>query len=144
MTAYIQQGSRVDLEYSVFLQNGTLIDTNIGGAPLTVVIGETNLIPAVAALLIDMQAGDEKEISLAPHHAYGDRDSHALFPVDTNLIPSASRKIGSFLILEDESGQHYHGAVAEVAENQVIVDLNHPLAGQTLTIMLKVLDVQND
>jgi FKBP-type peptidyl-prolyl cis-trans isomerase 2 len=60
----IRNGHKVSLEYTVFLEDGTQIDTNVGEDPLVFVLGTNQVFPALEAALMGLQVGDSKQILL--------------------------------------------------------------------------------
>lgn len=67
----IQHGKKVSLEYTVFLEDGTQIDTNIGEDPLVFVLGSNQVFPALEQALLGLKIGDTKRVVLKAEEAYG-------------------------------------------------------------------------
>ena len=129
----------VSLDYTLRLDDGEVIDSSEGRAPLEFVQGRGQIIPGLEEELYGMAAGDEKEVEVAPAKGYGERDPEALqlvphdvFPPDMTLEP------GMGLRMRDGSGQAFETYVAEVRPDGVLLDFNHPLAGETLYFHVKI------
>ncbi|MGD2168790.1 MAG: FKBP-type peptidyl-prolyl cis-trans isomerase [Chlamydiota bacterium] len=138
----IEDGKQVSLEYSVFLQDGKMIDSNVGEEPVVFLQGSHQILPALEEAIRGLREGDTKKITLLPAQAYGEVDPEAFRDVDPNAIPEQMRYEGAILGVQDEFGQQYRIRIHEIKEDKVVVDFNHPLAGQTLTFDMKILAVQ--
>jgi FKBP-type peptidyl-prolyl cis-trans isomerase 2 len=138
----INHGKKVALEYSVFLQDGTQIDTNIGDDPLVFILGSNQVFPALEQALLGLKVGDSKKIVLKPEEAYGPIVPEAFREVDAQAVPSQFRFVGAVLGVQDPAGGVFPIRVHEINEDKVVLDFNHPLAGQTLRFEVKVLEVE--
>lgn len=138
----IEKGKQVQIEYSVFLEDGTPIDTNVGQEPLSYQHGTQQLLPALEEELNGLDVGDQKQIVLEPDRAYGPILEEAFKEVDATAIPENLRFEGAVLGVQDDTGQEYRIRIHELKGDKVVVDFNHPLAGQTLKFDIKVVGVQ--
>lgn len=139
----VAEGMVVTVDYTLTLDNGEVADTTQGGMPLRFLAGNGQLLPAFEDALIGMAAGDEAQIVLAPEDGYGEYDEEAFeevpidqFPTDQEMEPGMS--VG----VQDSSGEVYEAYVSEIQDDIVVLDYNHPLAGETLHFQVKVLDVR--
>ncbi len=137
----IQKGKKVAVEYTVFLEDGMQIDTNVGDDPLVFTIGQQQVFPALELALIDLSVGDTKEVFLQAEEAYGPIVSEAFKEVDLSSIPEQFRYSGAILGIQDPAGGVYPIRVHEVKNQKAVLDFNHPLAGKNLRFMIKVLNV---
>lgn len=137
----IEHGSTVRLEYTLKDDTGTVLDTNKGGSPLTYTQGEQQIIPALEKQLAGLHAGDEKKVVLKPEEAYGTVDPSAQTEVAKELLPQEALGVGKRLMARDASGEERPVTIKEVKDKTVVLDLNHPLAGKTLSFDIKVLGV---
>lgn len=137
----IQHGKKVSLEYTVFLADGTQIDTNIGDDPLVFVLGQNQVFPALEQELLGLKVGDTKKITLKAEQAYGPVVTEAFREVDLDAVPEQYRFAGAVLGIQDPSGGVYPIRVHEVRQDKVVLDFNHPLAGQELRFDVKVIEV---
>ncbi len=136
----IQNGQKVSLEYTVFLEDGTKIDSNIGDNPLIFVLGSHDVFPALEDQILGLKIGDSKKFQLQPEQAYGHILREAFREVDIDNIPAQYRKEGAILTIQDQAGGVYPIRVHQVRGDMVILDFNHPLAGKRLLFEVKVLD----
>jgi FKBP-type peptidyl-prolyl cis-trans isomerase SlyD len=137
----IQSGSTVELEYTLTDSTGTLISSNRGQAPLRYVHGRHEIPPGLEQALVGLKTGDRKTVTVAPEDGFGPIDPHAIAEVPKESLPGDSLVVGTALIAKGPQGEH-RVRVKEVREKSVVLDLNHPLAGQTLHFDVQVLGVK--
>lgn len=139
----IEKGQTVSLEYSVFLEKeGTLIDSNVGEQPLVFVMGAQQVFPKLEAEVRPLSVGDKKIVVLSPDEAYGPVMKDAFREIDANLVPEHLRKEGSVVGIQDPNGGVYPVRIHKIKGDQVILDFNHPLAGKSLKMDVKVIKVK--
>ncbi|NGZ97384.1 MAG: peptidylprolyl isomerase [Nitrospira sp. WS110] len=137
----VSNGKEVTLEYTLKLDDQSVVDTNVGGEPLKVTQGSHQLIPGVEKQLEGMAVGDKKQFTVAPAEGYGNVDSKAFQEVDKKMVPPDSQQVGTQLQGKTADGRTVYPCISEVKNDTVVLDFNHPLAGKTLHFDLKVLDV---
>jgi len=137
----IENGKQVAIEYSVFSDDNTQIDTNVGKDPLVFLFGSHQILPALEEALRGLEVGDSKKVTLNPDSAYGDINPHAYKKVEAKLIPEDLRFEGALLVVSDEQFGEMLIRVDSLDGEQVVLDFNHPLAGKTLKFDVKVLDI---
>ena len=137
----IENGKQVAIEYSVFMDDHNQIDTNVGKDPLIFLYGDHQILPALEESLQGLEVGDTKHVTLGPEDAYGTVNPNAFKEVDAKLIPEDLRFEGALLVVADEQFGEMLIRVDSLAEDKVVLDFNHPLAGKTLTFDVKVLDI---
>lgn len=137
----IKSGKKVSLEYTVFLTDGTQIDTNVGEDPLVFVHGSHQVFPALEQAIIGLKPGDTKQIMLKAEEAYGPVVPEAYKEVDIDAVPAPYRYAGAVLGVQDPAGGVYPIRVREVKDQKIVLDFNHPLAGQALRFDVKVIEV---
>lgn len=143
----IQAGSRVSLYFSLALADGQQIDSNFDGKPASFRLGDGNMLPGFEEQLLGLSAGDEKEVLLAPDKAFGEVNprNRQQFPNDKfahlladEVLPA---QVGSVVSFKDPAGFELPGVVAEITEQNVTVDFNHPLAGKDIRFRFRILSV---
>ncbi len=137
----VSNGKQVTLEYTLKLDDQSIVDTNVGGEPLKVTQGSHQLIPGVEKQLEGMAAGEKKQFTVAPAEGYGNVDSKAFQEVDKKMVPADSQKVGAQLQGKTADGRTVFPRISEVKNETVVLDFNHPLAGKTLHFDVQVLDV---
>ncbi len=137
-----EQTRKFSIEYSVFLEDGSQVDTNVGEKPLVYEEGEGQILPKLEEEIQDMTIGDSKRVTLSAEEAYGPVDPEAYQHVDLELIPEEAREVDAMLVAQDQDGNRRQVRVHEVHDDGVVLDLNHPLAGKSLTFDVKLLGVE--
>jgi FKBP-type peptidyl-prolyl cis-trans isomerase 2 len=138
----IQQGSTIGIEYTLKLDDGQVVDTNVGGDALVFEQGAGNILPAVDAAVVGMEVGSEKELTIPPEEAYGPVQQELFQTVPLEDVPENARQEGTPLLARDAQGNERPLRVHEVHEETIVLDLNHPLAGETLHFEIKVVSVE--
>jgi len=134
----ISKGRKVDIEYTLTLDDGSTVQTNVGGEPLSFVAGDGQLIQGLETALQGKAVRERVKVKIAPEEAYGPTDPQKVQEVPLDKIPEDARKVGTLL-----SAQGFDGPirVAEVRPDVVVLDFNHPLAGKALTFDVLVLSI---
>lgn len=138
----IADGSKVSIEYTLKLDDGSTADTNVGGDPLVYEQGKGQILPALEKELAGLSVDDTKKVNLSAKDGYGEIDPAAIQKVPASAIPEEARKAGAQLVAQDAAGQQRPVRVQAVEGDQVVVDMNHPLAGKALHFDVKILAIQ--
>ena len=138
----IADGSKVSLEYTLQLEDGTVVDTNVGKEPLVYEQGKGMLIPGLETRLEGMKADDTATVEVPADEAYGKVNPDAYEEVPKENVPAEALKVGSMLKATTADGRTVAIRVHEIKDETVVMDLNHPLAGKNLTFDVKILDVK--
>jgi FKBP-type peptidyl-prolyl cis-trans isomerase SlyD len=141
MHSAIEHGTTVQIEYTLRDDAGTVLDSNTGGEPLTYVQGQHQIIPGLEDHLLGLRAGDETHVTVAPEQAYGVVDPKALTVVPREALPAEALVEGTELRAKRRDGGTQYVTVKEVRDSGVVIDLNHPLAGKTLHVDVRIVDV---
>jgi FKBP-type peptidyl-prolyl cis-trans isomerase SlyD len=133
----------VSLHYTLRLDDGEVVDTSADSDALEFLQGKGNVIPGLESALYGMAVGEEKDVVVAPADGYGERDPDALEMVDRDVFPpDLALEPGMGIRMRDESGQPFVGYVADIRSEGVLLDFNHPLAGETLQFEVKVVGLR--
>ncbi|MCS6926406.1 MAG: peptidylprolyl isomerase [Candidatus Binatia bacterium] len=139
----ITDGKRVSLEYTLTLEDKTTVGSNVGQEPLVYTQGNHEIIPGLERQLVGLKAGESKRIEVSPAEGYGEIDPNRKQEVPKDRVPEEARKVGARLTGQGPDGQLLFARVAEVKENTIVLDLNHPLAGKKLIFDVKVLKIED-
>lgn len=137
----VSNGKQVTLEYTLKLDDQSVVDTNVGGEPIKVTQGNHEIVPGLEKALEGMTVGEKKKVTVAPAEAYGSIDPKAFQEVDRKMVPTDSQKVGTQLEGTTTDGRKVYPRISEVKHETIVLDFNHPLAGKTLHFDVKVLDV---
>ena len=138
----VQDGKTISLEYTLKLDDGSVVDSNVGEQPLTYEQGSQQILPALEAQIAGMKVDESKQVKLEPEQGYGEVNPELFQEVETSVIPEEARQKGAQLISEDQAGNRRPLRVHEVKGDKIVLDLNHPLAGETLHFDVKVVAVE--
>jgi FKBP-type peptidyl-prolyl cis-trans isomerase SlyD len=138
----VQDGMIVSLQYTLTGEDGKVIESNKGKAPLKYIHGKQEMIPGLERALTGMKIGAEKHVIVKPEDGYGLVAFDKFKEVPKNQIPPNGMKIGAELGVRDEQGRMRMFKVHEIRENTVVLDMNHPMAGKTLIFDVKITDIQ--
>ena len=138
----IENGRTVTFDYTLTV-DGKVVDSSVGHKPLQYKHGEGKIIPGLSKQLEGLRQGDEKDVTVAPEEAYGQRNSKAFQEVPKSRMPqNIDLKTGTQLQATSQDGRALLVTVSEVKKDSVILDFNHPLAGKELRFHVKVVGVQ--
>nr|WP_320010768.1 peptidylprolyl isomerase [uncultured Desulfobulbus sp.] len=137
----ISQGKTVAITYTLTLDNGEVVDTNVDDEPLSYVQGDEQLIFGLEQALEGKQAGDSMKVSIQPEDGYGTVNEEALIEVPVDQLPEEGRQPGAMLTAVGPQGQEIQGVVKSLNETTATVDFNHPLAGEVLHFDVTIVSV---
>jgi FKBP-type peptidyl-prolyl cis-trans isomerase SlyD len=139
----VADGMVVTFDFTLRLNDDEVADTTQGQMPLRFVVGQGQLLPALEDAMIGMVAGEQRQITIEPVDAYGEWDEDALEEVAISELPDgAELEEGAALEVTDSEGETYEATVYEINKDTVVLDYNHPLAGETLQFDVKVVDIR--
>lgn len=139
----VSTGKQVSIEYTLTLEDKSVVDSNVGAEPLTFVQGSHNIIPGLEKSLDGMKIGDSKQVIVKPEDAYGLVNKNAVSEIEKDQISQDSLKVGTVLQGQNPDGQVIIARVVEIKKDTVLLDYNHPLAGKILYFNVKILAVQD-
>lgn len=139
----IENGHTVSVHYKGSLKDGDVFDTSHGREPLKIQVGAGQLIKGFENALIGMTEGEKKTVTIKPEQGYGLRRDDAEKSFSRDQIPAEMQQVevGQMVGLQGPQGQQMQAFISKVDEQQITVDLNHPLAGKTLVFDIEVVDV---
>lgn len=138
----VEIGNVVKVHYTGTLQNGEIFDSSRDRAPLEVTIGRGQLIEGFERALIGMSVNEKKDITLSPEEAYGTRDEGAMRTFDRDdMPPDMDIEVGQMVSLRTPQDKRVPAKVVRLDNQSVTLDLNHPLAGKSLTFALEVVAI---
>ena len=133
----IADGSTVAIELTLRADDGTVLQTTVGKEPLIYHPGRDELLPELEKALVGLKKNDSRTIALGAEQGFGPVDPNAFETVPRDVVPEESRVAGTALMASDGNMVRVH----EVRENEIVLDFNHPLAGQMLHFDIKVLSI---
>jgi FKBP-type peptidyl-prolyl cis-trans isomerase 2 len=146
--AKIADGARVTVRYRLYDRAGELLETSEEGEPMEYVQGSGEVAPGIEAALTGKEVGDRVQVTLPPEEAFGVFDAGLIVSVPRAEIPAGvPLSVGEYLPVQledapaDLAEEEVEFRIVEVGEDEVVLDANHPLAGETVTFELEVLSV---
>ena len=129
----VSEGTRVFLNFSVSLEDGSEVDTNFGGDSVNFVIGDGSLLPGFERLLFGMSPGERHIFVVPPESAFGQPNDHNVQYVPRKQFEEdIDLEVGLVFSFADASGSELPGMIVAFNEDEVTVDFNHPLSGRTI------------
>ena len=132
----------VSLDYTLKV-DGAVIDASENSQPIQFIQGQGHVIPGLERQLYGMTIGESKLIVVPPAEGYGEVDDNAYANLPRNQFPSdIPLEIGVALQLRDQRGEVLNATIAEINQETVRLNFNHPLAGKELNFSVKVVDLR--
>lgn len=139
----VSDGMVINLDYTLRLDDGNVVDTSEGREPLEFVQGQGQIVPGLENALYGMEVGDKKKVVVEPKDGYGERDAEAKQVVPNDAFPEdVDLEEGMGLQVRDGSGRTMMAFVDEILPEGVRLDFNHPLAGKRLHFEVEIADLQ--
>ncbi|MCC6168670.1 MAG: peptidylprolyl isomerase [Caldilineaceae bacterium] len=140
----VEHGVVVSLEYTLQVDD-EVVETTEEDGPIEFLQGYEEIIPGLERAIYGMRVGQEKEVTVEPSEGYGEYDGEAFEEVPLDIFPDdMDLELGMPVELYDEdTDETVEGYIAEIRTDTVVVDLNHPLAGETLRFRVKVVGMRS-
>ena len=141
--ATAERGNTVKVNYTGRLNDGTVFDSSENREPLEFELGEGQVIPGFEEGVMGMSTGQSKTITIPADQAYGPHRPELQVVVDRKEFPEdMDPQAGDQLQLANQAGETMIVTVADVNDQNVTLDANHPLAGKDLTFDIELVDVR--
>jgi FKBP-type peptidyl-prolyl cis-trans isomerase SlyD len=121
----------VGIEYRLTIADGTEVDSTAERGPLHYLHGHGNIIPGLEKALQGLAVGDDLDIEFAAEDGYGERDPGRVVTIEKERL-GFEPEVGSVVAAQLPDGRSQHLLIAEVSDDMVTLDGNHPLAGESL------------
>lgn len=142
--ATISAGKVVALSYTLRNEEGDELDAASKDDPLYYLQGAENIVPGLEQALEGKAAGEKLSVKVSPEHGYGPRQGGGAQSVPRDAFPAGVQlEEGMAFTVENEDGEELDLWVVAVEKDQVMVDVNHPLAGVTLCFDVEVVSVRD-
>ena len=141
--AQVKKGDTIKVHYHGTLTDGTIFDSSTGREPLEFEVGSGMVIEGFDNGVLEMAVGDKRTVQIPADQAYGPKNEDMImeFPIDrfpADLVP----EVGMQLNMSNKQGEQFPVVIVEVAEEHVLLDANHPLAGKELIFDLELVEIQ--
>lgn len=143
MTRQANTGDVVSVHYTGKLEDGTVFDSSRESEPLEFKLGSGSVIEGFDQAVTGMEVGETREVRIAPDDAYGARRDEMQLDVPRSQLPEGLEPAeGAMLGIQVAPGQQAVARIAHVADDSVTLDLNHPLAGETLVFDIELVGIK--
>jgi FKBP-type peptidyl-prolyl cis-trans isomerase SlpA len=137
-----KKDDKVKVHYTGKLDNGQVFDTSENREPLEFVLGEGKLIPGFENAVEGMELNETRTAKIPVEEAYGERRADLLQEVPKSMLPpDLEPKVGMQLATKQQDGQQMVVHVAEIKDESIVIDANHPLAGENLNFEIKLVEI---
>ena len=137
--AQAQTGDKVKVHYEGTFEDGMVFDSSEGRDPLEFTLGENQVIPGFENGVVGMEPEEAKTVNIPVDEAYGPRREELVREIPRSQFPEdMNPEVGQQLQMRRPDGQAMMVIVADVAEENVTLDANHPLAGKNLAFNIKL------
>ena len=131
-----RSGDTVLVHYTGTLDSGTQFDSSVGREPFSFQVGAGQVIPGFDKAIEGLEVGDTRMVRLEADEAYGQRRDDLVLRVPADQAPDGLHTGDSVLL-----GGEQRATVVDITDSEVVVDANHPLAGQALTFQLELVGI---
>ncbi len=140
----IEKDKVVTMHYHLTNSEGEVLDSSRGSDPLTYLHGVGNLVAGLERELDGLEAGATKTVGVEPTDGYGERDDNMMETLPRSDLDGVENlEVGMQLEAQDPNGQSFTVYVAEIRDDEVVIDANHPLAGVFLNFEIEIVDVRD-
>ena len=147
----IEKDKMVSVTYDLKLgnKNSETFETADLEKPLKFKFGSGMLLPAFESALADKKVGDNFEVEISAKDGYGEKDEFMVVDVPKSAfiidgkIDEEIVSIGNTLPMMSSSGYPMNGLILSIDEENVVMDFNHPLAGENLYFVGQIIDVRD-
>lgn len=140
--AEAKAGDTVRIHYTGTLSDGSTFDSSAGRDPLEFTLGTGQVIPGFEKAVAGMSVGEAQTVEIPCQEAYGEAQPERRQPFPRDRFPDGvPMEPGTRLQLTGTDGQAIPVTIAEVNESEVILDANHPLAGEDLTFKIELVEI---
>ncbi|MGM0636522.1 MAG: FKBP-type peptidyl-prolyl cis-trans isomerase [Bacteroidota bacterium] len=139
----VKENDTVRVHYTGKLTDGQVFDSSLEREPLEFTLGQGMLIPGFEKAVIDMKVNEKKTVEIAKDDAYGEKMDELFQKVEKAQLPEEIKpEVGMGLVSKNPDGSERQLRVAEVADDHIVVDANHPLAGHDLVFDLELVEIK--
>lgn len=143
MTQIASQGATVAVHYTGTLDTGEVFDSSRGREPLEFQIGAGQVIAGFDRAVEGLAVGETREVRLEPAEAYGHPKEELVVDVPADQFAGGGEpQVGEHVQVQVAEGQNRVARIADVKDDTIRLDLNHPLAGKALTFDVELVEVR--
>jgi len=139
----VKAGDTVRVHYTGTFENGTVFDSSVGREPLEFTVGGAEVIPGFEEGVVGMQVGETKTVWVPADRAYGHYREDLVFIADPAGVPGRENlTVGQQVRVTLSSNQGLIGTITGISPDGIVIDANHPLAGEDLTFTIQLVEIR--
>ncbi|MBU3822908.1 peptidylprolyl isomerase [Flavobacteriaceae bacterium XHP0103] len=139
----VKENDTVKVHYTGKLSNGQVFDSSLEREPLEVTLGQGMLISGFEKGMLNMKVNEKKTLNIPVSEAYGDVQKELFHKVEKDQLPQEiTPEVGMALASKNPDGREIRFRVAEVNEDHIVIDANHPLAGHDLIFDIELIEIK--
>ena len=137
-----KSGDKVKVHYHGRLTSGETFDSSEGRQPLEFEVGSGTVIKGFDDGVTGMKVGEKKTVNISAEDAYGEKNQDMVIEYPRSQFPpDIELKEGEQLVMSSASGQQFPVRIAEIKDEFVLLDANHPLAGEELIFDIELVEI---
>ena len=145
--AQAKAGDTVRVHYEGQLSDGTIFDSSLEREPIEFILGQDTVIPGFEQAVIGMEVGESKDVSIPPEEGFGEYSEDLVVNIEKTILPpDINPELGMQLEVspeevssEEETPRVF--TIADIAEDSITLDGNHPLAGAEIAFKIELLEI---
>ncbi|MGK0209074.1 MAG: peptidylprolyl isomerase [Patescibacteria group bacterium] len=138
----VEKGNTIKVEYTGSFKDGEVFDSSEEhGQPLEFEAGAGEVVDGFDEAVIGMKVDEEKTVTITPDKAYGMPTDEAIQQVPKNVIPFEIEE-GMEIEVPLEDNESIPGLITKIEGDMITIDMNHPLAGETLVFKIKLVEIK--
>jgi peptidylprolyl isomerase len=136
----VKNGDIVQVHYRGMLANGSCFDSSEGREPLSFTVGAGQVIPGFEAAVLGLELSESATVTITAEDAYGPHMDELAQTVKIEDFASEPY-VGGVVTLVSEDGDELPGRIVSIDGDDVLLDFNHPLAGEELTFQIQLVGI---
>lgn len=138
----VKTGDTVLIDFTLRLENGTMVGTTLDSDPVEIVVGQGDVIYGIEKAILGMQEGGQQTLFIESQDAFGSYQDNLIQEIDKSCIPHAAKLVtGQMIELDGNSDDPILATVLEINRETVKIDANHQLAGKNVIVDLRIIEV---
>lgn len=145
--AQAKAGDTVRVHYEGQLSDGTIFDSSLEREPIEFILGQDTVIPGFEQAVIGMEVGESKDVSIPPEEGFGEYSEDLVVNIEKTILPpDINPELGMQLEVSPEEASSEEETprvftIADIAEDSITLDGNHPLAGAEIAFKIELLEI---
>ncbi|MEJ2235391.1 MAG: peptidylprolyl isomerase [Syntrophobacterales bacterium] len=140
--AQAKAGDKVRVHYEGKLSDGTIFDSSLEREPIEFILGQDTVIPGFEDAVIGMEAGESKDVSIPPEEGFGEYSEDLVVDIEKTILPpEINPELGMQLEVSSEEETPRVFTIADIVEDSITLDGNHPLAGKEIAFKITLLEI---